>query len=70
MPDQRAYRTSGVMVRQISLPRQVQPPKDLRNRFPVREQRELSVFGLMGVPFVSGESFEVTVIDQRNLAPG
>jgi len=26
-------------VGQISLPRQVQPPKDLRNHFPVREQR-------------------------------
>lgn len=58
------------MLRQMSFPRQAQPPKDPRNRFPVREQRELSVLGFMGVPFVSGESFEVTVIDQRNLAPG
>ena len=29
----------AVPVRQISLPRRVQPPNDLRNRFPVREHR-------------------------------
>lgn len=55
------------MVRQTSLPRQVQLPKDLRNRFPVREQRELSAFGLMGVPFLLRKPLEVSFIDQSNL---
>jgi hypothetical protein len=54
-------------VGQISLPRQVQPPNDLGNRFSVRGQREPSVFGLMSVSFVLREPPEVFVFDQSNL---
>jgi hypothetical protein len=47
-----------------------QPPKDLGNRFSVREQREPSVFGVMGVSFVLRKPLEVFVVDERNLALG